>query len=112
MTHEVLKYRPRHLFYANLTGRAGMFTAGADFRFVSRVDNIDSIFVNLGIIPDGDQREDIIVTDVRAGADLSFTGIPLSATLQVNNLFQRNYVELIGNIMPPRTYVLVLEAKF
>jgi len=44
-----------------------MFTAGADFRFVSRVDNIDSIFVNLGIIPDGDQREDIIVTDVRAG---------------------------------------------
>jgi outer membrane cobalamin receptor len=112
VTREVLKYRPRHLFYANLTGRAGMFTAGADFRYVSRVDNIDSIFVNLGIIPDGDQREDIIVTDVRAGADLSFTGIPLTATVNVNNLFQRNYVELIGNIMPPRTYVLVLEAKF
>jgi iron complex outermembrane receptor protein len=112
ITHQVLKYRPRHIFSTNLTGRAGMFTAGADFRFVSRVENIDSIFVNLGIIPDGDQRQDILVTDVRAGADLSFTGIPLSATLQVNNLFQRNYVELIGNMMPPRTYVLVLDAKF
>jgi iron complex outermembrane receptor protein len=111
-THEVLRYRPRHLFYANLTGRAGIFTAGGDFRFVSRVENIDIELVNLGIIPDGDQRQDILVTDVRAGADLAFTGVPLSATLQVNNLFQRNYVELTGNIMPPRTYVLVLEAKF
>jgi outer membrane receptor protein involved in Fe transport len=89
-----------------------MFTAGADFRYVSRVDNIDIELVNLGIIPDGDQRGDILVTDVRAGADFAFTGLPLSATLQVNNLFQRNYVELTGNIMPPRTYVLVLEAKF
>ncbi|HTY57530.1 MAG TPA: TonB-dependent receptor [Bacteroidota bacterium] len=112
VTHEILRYRPRHLFYANLAGRVGMFTAGADFRYVSRVDNIDIELVNLGIIPDGDQRGDILVTDVRAGADFAFTGLPLSATLQVNNLLQRNYVELTGNIMPPRTYVLVLEAKF
>ena len=111
-THEILRYRPRHLFYANLTGRAGIFTAGGDFRFVSRVENIDIELVNLGIIPDGDQRQDILVTDVRAGADLSFTGFPVTATFNVNNLFQRNYVELTGNIMPPRAYVLVLEAKF
>ena len=112
ITHQVLKYRPRHVFSTNLTGRIGIFTVGGDFRFVSRVENIDSIFVNLGIIPDGDQRQNIFVTDVRAGADLSFTGIPLTATLNVNNLFQYNYVELIGNLMPPRTYVMVLEAKF
>jgi outer membrane receptor for ferrienterochelin and colicins len=111
-THEILRYRPRHLFYANLTGRLGMFTAGGDFRFVSRVDEIDIELVNLGIIPDGDQRQDILVTDVRAGADLAQAGVPLSLTLEVNNLFQRNYVELTGNMMPPRTYVLVLEARF
>jgi hypothetical protein len=35
----------------------------------------------------------------------------LNATLNVNNALQRNYVELIGNIMPPRTFVFVLEAK-
>ena len=111
-TGEILKYRPRHLFYVNLTGRAGIFTAGADFRYVSRVENIDIELVNLGIIPDGDQRVQILVTDVRAGADLAFTGIPLSVSFNVNNIFQYNYVELIGNLMPPRTYVMALEAKF
>ncbi|HUI64702.1 MAG TPA: TonB-dependent receptor, partial [Bacteroidota bacterium] len=112
VTHEVLKYRPRHVLYANLTGRIGPLTPGVDFRFVSRVENIDIELVNLGIIPDGDQRQDIIVADARMGCDLGFAGLPLNASLNVNNVFQRNYVELIGNIMPPRTYVMVLEGRF
>jgi hypothetical protein len=98
--------------YTSLYGHAGCLTAGADFRFVSRVDRIDNEFVELGIIPDGDQRQDILVTDFRLGADFSSLGLPLSATMNVNNALQRNYVELIGNIMPPRTYVLVLEGRF
>lgn len=110
-THEVLKYRPRHLLYANLNARAGYVSAGADFRFVSRVDNIDIELVNLGIIPDGDQRQDILVADCRLGLDLGFAGVPINASLNVNNVFQRNYVELIGNIMPPRAYVMVLEGR-
>jgi outer membrane receptor for ferrienterochelin and colicins len=109
--HDLLKYRPRHLFYTSLLTRVGMFSAGADFRYLSRVDRIDDELVDVGIIPDGDVRGDISVTDFRIGADLSFTGIPLAATLNVNNALQWNYVELIGNMMPPRTYVLVLEAK-
>ena len=88
-----------------------MFSADADFRYVSRVDRIDNELVDFGIVPDGDQRVDIFVTDFRVGADFSFAGFPLLATLNVNNAFQLNYVELIGNLMPPRTYVLVLEAK-
>lgn len=110
--HDLLKYRPRHLFYTNLLARVGIFSAGADFRYLSRVDRIDDELVDVGIIPDGDARGDISVTDFRIGADLSSTGIPLAATLNVNNALQWNYVELIGNMMPPRTYVLVLEAKF
>lgn len=109
--HDLLKYRPRHLFYTSLLGRIGMFSADADFRYVSRVDRIDNELVDFGIVPDGDQRVDIFVTDFRVGADFSFAGFPLLATLNVNNAFQLNYVELIGNLMPPRTYVLVLEAK-
>jgi len=111
-THDLLKYRPRHLLYTSLYGHVGCLTAGADFRFVSRVDRIDNEFVELGIIPDGDQRQDILVTDFRLGADFSSMGLPLTATMNVNNALQRNYVELIGNIMPPRTYVLVLEGRF
>lgn len=109
--NDLLKYRPRHLFYTNLLARLGPMIAGGDFRYVSRVDRIDKEFVDLGIIPDGDERQDILVADFRIGAEFSFTGFPLTATLNVNNAFQRNYVELIGNLMPPRTFVLVLDAK-
>jgi iron complex outermembrane receptor protein len=109
--HDILKYRPRHLLYTNFLARVGWLSAGADFRYVSRVDRIDVELVNLGIVQDGDERTDIRVADFRIGADFVFGGVPLTATLNVNNAFRYNYVELIGNIMPPRTYVLSLEAR-
>ncbi|HMK38234.1 MAG TPA: TonB-dependent receptor, partial [Bacteroidota bacterium] len=110
--NDILKYRPRHVLYTGVRGTAGVFNASADFRFISRIERIDDELVQAGVIPDGDQRVPIYVTDFRIGADLSFTGIPLSMSLNVSNMFQHNYVELIGNIMPPRTYVLALESRF
>jgi len=86
--------------------------AGADFRYISRVDRIDDELVDLGIVPDGDERVPIYVTDARLGVDLGFVRLPISLTLNVMNVFQHNYVELIGNIMPPRTYILTLEGRF
>jgi outer membrane receptor for ferrienterochelin and colicins len=109
--NDILKYRPRNVFYTSLNGRVGQIFAGGDFRYITRVQRIDIELVNLGIIPDGDQRTDIIVADFRLGGDLRLLGLPLTATANVYNAFQRNYVELIGNIAPPRTYALVLEAK-
>jgi iron complex outermembrane receptor protein len=109
--NDVLKYRPRHVLHGGLRGTMGRLSASADFRFVSRIESIDDELVDSGVIPDGDQRVPIYVTDIRLGADLSFTGIPLSVSFNVNNLFQHNYVELIGNVMPPRTYILVLESR-
>jgi iron complex outermembrane receptor protein len=110
--NDILKYRPRHVFHGDVRGKIGWLSASADFRFVSRIERIDDELVDAGVIPDGDQRVPIYVTDIRVGADLSPVGIPLSVSLIVNNVFQHNYVELIGNIMPPRTYVLVLESRF
>ncbi len=113
LTHnDILKYRPRHVLHGDVRGKIGPLSASADFRFVSRIERIDDELVDAGVIPDGDQRVPIYVTDIRVGADLSFAGIPLSVSLIVNNLFQHNYVELIGNVMPPRTYLLVLESRF
>jgi outer membrane cobalamin receptor len=109
--NDLLKYRPRHLFYTNANAQLGWFRIGVDFRYISRVDRVDIEFVELNIIPDGDERNEIFVTDFRIGADFSFMGVPLSATVNINNAFQYNYVELIGNVMPPRTYVLVLQAN-
>lgn len=108
---DILKYRPRHVFYANGRTRVGWLSAAVDFRYVSRVERIDNELVDTGIVPDGDRRVPIYVTDLRLGADFSFIHFPLTATLSVNNLFQHRYVELIGNIMPPRHYVLVLNAR-
>jgi hypothetical protein len=48
---------------------------------------------------------------VRAGVEFPLLGMRMDATAIVNNIFQHNYVELIGNLMPPRTYMLTLELK-
>jgi len=109
--NDLLKYRPRHIVTTNAVMRLGWFSAGVDFRAISRVERIDDELVDFGIIPDGGERVPIYVTNFRIGAELAFNGFALSATLSMNNAFQHNYVELIGNIMPPRAYVLILEAK-
>ncbi len=107
----MLKYRPRHVLYCSGRTKLQWFTAGIDFRYVSKIEEIDDELVLAGVIPDGDQRVPIYVTDVRVGAEVPIAGIPLSITASVNNLFQHRYVELIGNIMPPRNYVLVVQAR-
>ena len=109
--HDILRYRPRHLFYTSLTGTVGPVHASSDFRFISKSDRVDDILGKNGIVPDGDERVEILVADFRLGVDFNLFSIPLTATASVNNAFQYNYVELIGNIMPPRTYGLVLEAR-
>lgn len=107
--NDILKYRPRHLFYANALLNISIFTLGVDFRYISRMERIDDEFVRLGIVRDGDQRVDAYVTDLRVGAEFASLGVPMTVTLNITNLFQYNYVELIGNLMPPRNTVLVLE---
>lgn len=110
--NDLLRYRPRHLFYTNLSGRIGPVHASTDFRYISRVDRVDDVLGRTGIVPDGEERTEIFVTDFRLGVDLTLGSVPLTVTASVNNAFRYNYVELIGNISPPRTYVLVLEASF
>ena len=91
--------------------RAGVFDAGLEFRYISRVERIDEEFVTLGIVKDGDRRVATYVTDFRLGAELNDIGIPLNVRLNINNILQYNYVELIGNIAPPRSFVLTLETE-
>jgi iron complex outermembrane receptor protein len=108
---DILKYRPRHTLTAEARTVWGWFRAGIDFRYLSRVERIDDELVSAGVIPDGDIRVPIYVTDVRCGAEFPSGGNTYSAMLNVRNLFQHNYVELIGNVMAPRTYILTLQAK-
>jgi outer membrane receptor protein involved in Fe transport len=109
--NDILKYRPRHLLYASALTRFRAVSFGIDFRYISRVERIDEELVNLGVIKDGGERVASYVTDVRCGVDFGGMNVPLSATLNVKNVFQYNYVELIGNLAPPRSVSLTLEAQ-
>ncbi|MGB6031308.1 MAG: TonB-dependent receptor [Bacteroidota bacterium] len=107
---DVLKYRPRHMLYVSTRARIGAFEIGLDYRHLSRVERIDEEFAT--IIRDGDQRVPINVVDARVGYDLATVGVPIHILLNVYNLLQYNYVEIMGNITPPRTLLLTIEARF
>ncbi len=107
--NDILKYRPRHLAYASILARFGFVSAGVDYRFISRLDRIDDELAQ--IVSNGAERGKTFVTDFRVSADLSHFGYPLTATLNINNAFQYNYIELIGNMMPPRSFVFVVGAR-
>jgi iron complex outermembrane receptor protein len=108
--HTVLKYRPRHLLYGSATVNRGMFSLSADVRWISRVEAIDE---ELAIaIQNGDERVATFVTDARLTADLRALALPFTATFAVNNLFQYNYVEIVGNLAPIRNFRLTVEAAF
>jgi iron complex outermembrane receptor protein len=108
----MLKYRPRHTAIAGLNIKQDLIEVGIDFRYLSRVEKIDDELVNLGTVPDGDKIVDIYVLDARIGAHLFNYNIPCRLFLNVNNLLNYNYVELIGNIAPLRNYSINLELIF
>jgi iron complex outermembrane receptor protein len=85
---------------------------GADFRYSSRVEEIDTELIDLGLVPDGDLRVPIYVFDLRVSYNFSNLGLPLRMNLNANNIFHYNYVELIGNIAPIRHYTFSLELFF
>ncbi len=107
-----LKYRPRHMAYASLDYSFLNFDVGADYRYSSKVEEIDYQLINLGIVKDGNKRVEIKVLDFRAGCKLSIIGVPAKINFNVNNVFNYNYVELIGNLAPIRNYSLSFELLF
>ena len=99
-----LKYRPRHLFYSGFELRKWNFEFGADFRYWSKVEKIDDELVDLGIIVEGDVRFPVYVTDLRVGYNFISAGLPVRIFINAKNIFNYNYVELIGNIRKIRSY--------
>lgn len=108
-TGAFLRFRPRHIGSVNSTFTVSQCTIGADYRFVSRIEQIDEQLVDLAPIKNGRQRVDIHLVDARVITDLKEIGLPMRMALNVNNLLGYNYNELIGNVSPPRHVVLSLE---
>ncbi len=111
-TGEVLKFRPRNTFYGSLQLAIEQFTLETDYRYMSRVEAIDENLVRLAPIIDGDQRVPIKVADVRAFYELSGAGLPLRIGLNITNMFNYHFVELIGNLAPVRMVSFTLDGLF
>jgi len=99
----ILKYRPKHIFYANANAGYKLFTIGADFRFISKYERIDELLKI--IVPDAEERVPIYVVDARVGFNFS----KLKILFNINNLLQYNYVEIVGNLAPIRNLNLSIE---
>ena len=105
----ILKFRPRHIFYASALVSYGDVRASTDFRYVSRIERIDENLIRLAPIVNGEQRVPIKVLDLRLSYDLLALGFPLRVGFNVNNVFNYHYVELVGNLAPVRTFILSLD---
>ena len=105
-----LTYRPRHIFYNNATIWYHRIQLNIDYRFLSRYDQIDETFTL--IIPDAGERVATHVVDLRLVVPFALGGMNLETSLQVNNLLQYNYVDLVGSIAPIRNFILTLASTF
>lgn len=105
----ILKFRSRHTFHASTSLTWGDYRVSADYRFISRVERVDDQLITLAPIIHGHARVPIHVMDLRASAALVSLGLPVRIGVNVTNVLNYHYVELIGNLAPPRMYSLVLE---
>jgi iron complex outermembrane receptor protein len=106
----LLKYRSTVLWYSRLILPVGAFQIQADYRFQSRVEQIDDI-ITLAV-RDGDARVPIHVVDVRLIANMyQLAGLPAVLTLNVRNALDYYYTEIIGNLAPTRNITLQLDVK-
>lgn len=108
-----LRYRPKHQIKLSLNYSGLPIIMGTDFRYWSKVEEMDFELVNLGIIKDGRERVEVFILDLNAGysfalSETSFAQIIFSA----KNVLNYNYVELIANVAPIRNYSLLLEFAF
>lgn len=108
----VLKFRPRHIVTTSASVSWEDLKLSADYRFISRIDRIDDQLVQLAPIVHGDARVPIHTVDIRGSSMLGALGVPLRIGLNVTNVLNYQYVELIGNLAPPRTFTVVLEGSF
>ena len=109
-----MKYRPRNSVNAQLRYLPGVIEFGADFRYMSEVEEIDHTLAEppLALVVDGQIRVPIYVTDLMLGYNFIIGSVPTKVYLNAKNIFNYNYVEFIGNIAPIRNYSLSCEIFF
>ena len=112
--NQILKYRSTTLWYSRLIVPLAIvapsaFQIQADYRFQSRFDQIDDLSI---AIRDATARVPIHIVDARLVANmLPLAGLPMMITLNVRNLLDYYYTEIIGNLAPTRHITVQVDMK-
>jgi iron complex outermembrane receptor protein len=108
--HETLKYRSKFTWYTRLIVPVSFFEFQADFRYASKMENIDNLLT--GFIKDGDARTDMRSLDVRFivyGSKLF--DYPIIISLNASNVLNYYYTVTPGNLGPTRFLSLQVEGS-
>ncbi|KUO59584.1 hypothetical protein APF79_05410 [bacterium BRH_c32] len=108
---KAMKYRPRNVLYTNLSYNHYPFEAGIDFRYWSKIEEIDDALVEppLNYVKDGNKRVPVYVADINAGFNFFIGSLPAKTFISLKNILNYNYVEFLGNIAPLRNITLSFE---
>lgn len=109
-----MKYRPLNSVYVQMRYSPYPFDFGIDFRYMSKVEEIDFNLTTppIALVKDGDKRVPIYVTDLSAGYNFLLGGTPAKIYLNAKNIFNYNYVEFMGNLAPIRNFSFSFELFF
>ena len=116
---QTLKYRNKHMAKIDFQLDYKKFAYGTSIRYTSFMENVDDVFTrsivgNIEILPGyGPYRDARRTGDIICDARLSF-GITKTSRLSLlmNNVFNREYSNRPGNVMPPRTIICQYTLKF
>ncbi|MDZ7725613.1 MAG: TonB-dependent receptor [candidate division KSB1 bacterium] len=98
--NDVLAYRPRHIAKAAVNWRYHDVEVGANYRYISRFEKVKVYPL--------DNRVAQKVMNARVSWHLD----PITLSVDVNNLFNYNYVQMERNLEPIRHYTLTLSGTF
>ncbi len=108
---QTLKYRSKFLWYSRAILQFEPFELQADFRYMAKFRSIDKEFVLQ--IRDYDALVDAYILDARLIYNIDgLIGRQASLTLNVRNLLDYYYTEMIGNLAPTRNVSLQLFVGF
>lgn len=109
-TDKVLNYRSEILWYSRILLPLKYFEFQVDYRYKSRVENVDT---QLGLlVKDTDARVDMNVVDARLIFDFKkLADFPLRLTLNANNLLDYYYTEMVGNLARTRFLSLQFDGE-
>lgn len=113
-TGKAMKYRPRHAVTLGAKIPVAPFDVSLDFRYWSKVEEIDFQLTQppFIVVRDGEKRTEVFVADATLSYTTTAVGFPMRVSAVVKNMFNYNYVEMIGNLAPIRNVSFGVEAFF